>query len=198
VTRLFAFFLVAALAVGCTTVRETQPARTATEQFILSHAVIAAARQIQADAVAGKKVKLDLTYLKTVDVEFAQGELRDRLLKLGAELVEDAGTAEIIVEARSLGLGIDDSKTFIGLPAIPIPIPGVGMFKTPALPVFEYDKKHGKAGFSITGIEAATGKHVFSVGPVLGNAVHSDFRFIGIPLYKNRKYLDDRTQLLVR
>ena len=68
--------------VGCTAVRETQPERTATEQLILSSAVVDAARQIQAEAVAGKKVVVDVTYLKTVDVEFTQGELRDRLLQL--------------------------------------------------------------------------------------------------------------------
>ena len=187
---MFTIIWAAALVVGCTTVKESQPPRTATEQLILSHAMIDAARQIKADAVAGKKVKLDLAYLKTVDVEFAQGELRDRLLQLGAELVEDAATAEIIVEARSGGLGIDDSRTMLGLPSIMLPIPGVGLFKTPELPVIDYKKQHGKAGLSITGIEVATGKHVFSVGPVLGNAVHSDFRLIGLPLYRNRKYLD--------
>ena len=178
------------MVVGCTVVRETQPVRTATEQLILSHAVIDAVRQIEADAVAGKKVMLDLSYLKIVDLEFTQGELRDRLLQLGAELVVDAGAAEIIVEARSPGLGIDDSKTMIGIPAIPVPVPSVGIFKTPALPLFKHDKQRGIAGFSLTGIEAATGKHVFSVGPIIGNAVHSDMRFIGLPLYKNRKYLD--------
>ena len=175
---------------GCTAVRETQPVRTATEQLILSHAVIDAVRQIKADAVAGKKVILDLSYLKTVDIEFTKGELRNRLLQLGAELVADPDTAEIIVEARSPGLGIDDSKTMIGIPAIPIPVPSVGIFKTPALPLFKHDKQRGIAGFSLTGIEAATGKHVFSVGPIIGNAVHSDMRFIGLPFYKNRKYLD--------
>ena len=188
--RLFAILIGATMAVGCTVVRETQPVRTATEQLILSHAVIDAVRQIEADEVAGKKVMLDLSYLKTVDMEFTQGELRDRLLQLGAELVIDAGAAEIIVEARSPGLGIDDSKTMIGIPAIPVPVPSVGIFKTPALPLFKYDKQHGIAGFSLTGIEAATGKHVFSVGPIIGNAVHSDMSLIGFPLYKNRKYLD--------
>ena len=69
-------------ALGCTAVRETQPERTATEQLIISSAVVDAARQIKADAVAGKKVVVDVTYLKTVDVEFTQGELRDRLLQL--------------------------------------------------------------------------------------------------------------------
>ena len=175
---------------GCTVVRETQPDRTATEQLILSHAVIDAVRQIKADAVAGKKVMLDLSYLKTVDIEFTKGELRDRLLQLGAELVADIDMAEIIVEARSSGLGIDDSKTMIGIPAIPVPIPSVGIFKTPALPLYKYDKQLGIAGLSFTGIEVATGKHVFSVGPIIGNAVHSDMSLIGIPIHKNRKYLD--------
>ena len=188
--RLYAILIGSIMILGCTAVRETQPDRTATEQLILSHAVIDAVRQIKADAVAGKKVMLDLSYLKTVDIEFTKGELRDRLLQLGAELVVDTDTAEIIVEARAPGLGIDDSKTMVGLPEIPIPIPGVGIFKTPALSVFKYDKQHGIAGVSLTGIEASTGKHVFSVGPIIGDAVHSDMSLIGLPLYKNRKYLD--------
>lgn len=123
-------------------------------------------------------------------MEFVQGELRDRLLQLGAGLVTDVEAAEIIVEARSPGLGIDDSRTMLGLPSIPLPIPGVGLFNTPELAVIDYKKQHGKAGLSITGIDAATGKHVFSVGPILGDAIHSDFRFIGLPLYKNRKDLE--------
>ena len=188
--RLIAILIGAVLTVGCTAVKETQPARTATEQLILSHAVIDAMQQIKADEVTGKKVMLDLSYLKTVDIEFAKGELRNRLLQLGAELVADIDMAEIIVEARSSGLGIDDSKTMIGIPAIPVPIPSVGIFKTPALPLYKYDKQLGIAGLSFTGIEVATGKHVFSVGPIIGNAVHSDMSLIGIPLHKNRKYLD--------
>jgi len=40
---------------GCTSVRETQPERTATEQLIMSGAVIDAAGQIQSEAIKGKK-----------------------------------------------------------------------------------------------------------------------------------------------
>ena len=189
-TRWIVIWAVAVMVTGCTVVRETQPKRTATEQLILSHAVIDAARQIEADAVAGKKVQLVLTNLTTVDVEFTQGELRDRLLQLGAELVADAEAAEITVEARSPGVGIDDSKTTIGVPAIPLPVPGVGVLQTPSLPVFKYDRQTGRAGFSLTGIETATGKHVFSIGPVMGSAIHSDMRVIGVPIYRNRKYLE--------
>ena len=109
--RLVLIALLAVLSIGCTAVRETQPVRTATEQFILSHAVIDAARQIEADAVAGKKVMLDLSMLKTVDVEFAHGELRDRLLQLGADLVAESDDAEIIIEGwvstQAGGIGWD-------------------------------------------------------------------------------------------
>ena len=87
-------------------------------------------------------------------------------------------------------MGIDDSKTTIGVPAIPLPVPGVGILQTPSLPVFKYDRQTGRAGFSLTGIETATGKHVFSIGPVMGSAIHSDMRVIGVPIYRNRKYLE--------
>ena len=122
-TRLILIALIVALNIGYTAVRETQPVRTATEQFILSHAKIDAAKQIESKAVAGNKVMLDLSMLKTVDVEFAHGELRDRLLQLGADLVAEAADAEIIVEVCSSGVGIDKSETMLGIPAIPIPVP---------------------------------------------------------------------------
>ncbi len=177
------------VSVGCTAVRETQPERTATEQLILSSAVVDAARQIQADAVAGKKVVVDVTYLKTVDVEFTQGELRDRLLQLGAELIADPDQAEVIVEVRSGGLGIDESKTNIGIPSIPIPVPSVGTFQTPSAYIYKYERQEGKSAIAITGFEMASGKHLFSVRS-LGTAVHSDLKLLGVPVYKNRKYLD--------
>ena len=175
--------------VGCTAVRETQPERTATEQLILSSAVVDAARQIQAEAVAGKKVVVDVTYLKTLDVEFTQGELRDRLLQLGAELVADPDQAEVIVEVRSGGLGIDESKTNIGIPSIPIPVPSVGTFQTPSAYIYKYERQEGKSAIAITGYEPTTGKLLFSVRS-LGKALHSDLKLLGIPVYKNREYLD--------
>ena len=175
--------------VGCTAVRETQPERTATEQLIMSSAVVDAACQIQADAVAGKKVMVDVTYLKTVDVEFTQGELRDRLLQLGAQLVTDRVQAEVIVEARSGGLGIDESKTNIGIPSIPIPVPSVGTFQTPSAYIYKYERQEGKSAIAITGYESTTGKLLFSVRS-LGKALHSDLKLLGIPVYKNREYLD--------
>ena len=98
----------------------------------------------------------------------------------------DAGEAEIIVEARSSGVGIDKSDTMLGIPAIPIPVPGVGTFSTPELPVFKRALQHGRAGISLTGFERATGKHVFSIGPVYGNAIRDNIFILGLPLYRGR------------
>ena len=155
----------------------------------MSSAVMDAARQIQPEAIKGKKVALDVAYLKSVDVEFTKGELRDRLLQLGAFLVVDPAEAEVIVEARSGGLGIDESKTNIGIPPIPIPVPAVGTFQTPSLYVYKYHRQEGKSDIALTGIDVVTGKHLFSVRS-LGNAVHSDLSLIGVPIYRNRDYLE--------
>ena len=91
--------------------------------------------------------------------------------------------------ARSSGVGIDKSETMLGIPAIPIPVPGVGTFSTPELPVFKRDLQHGRAGISITGFERATGKHVLSIGPVYGNAIRDNISVLGLPLYRGRKNL---------
>ena len=85
-------------------------------------------------------------------------------------------------------MGIDESKTNIGIPAIPIPVPAVGTFETPSLYVYKYHRQEGKSAIALTGIEVATGKHVFSVRSN-GNAVHSDMNLIGLPIYRNRDYL---------
>ena len=92
-------------------------------------------------------------------------------------------------EARSGGLGIDESKTNIGIPSIPIPVPSVGTFQTPSAYFYRYERQEGKSAIAITGYESATGKHLFSVRS-LGTAVHSDLKLLGVPVYKNRKYLD--------
>ena len=132
---------------------------------------------------------LVLAMQKTVDVNSAHGNLRARLLNRGADLGPDPADAEIIVEARSSGVGIDKSDTMLGIPAIPIPVPGVGTFTTPELPVFKRDLQHGRAGISLTGFERVTDKHMFSIGPVYGNAIRDNISILGLPLYRGRTNL---------
>ncbi len=178
-----------AVTVGCTTVRETQTERTATEQLMLSHAVMAAAKAIEAEPLRGKKVFLETGFVKSLDQEFVIGELRARMLQIGADLVQDANASEVVVEARSAGLGIDEATSNLGIPAVPIPVPMVGTFQTPEISFFKAQQRTGISGLSLTAYEQATGKHLFSVGPVIGSTHRNDWSIIGIRIYRNRNNL---------
>ena len=124
-----------------------------------------------------------------VDQEFAVGELRAALLKAGARLMDEAGQAELIVEARSATLGIDQRTTAFGVPAIPLPIPAVGIVQTPELSILKNQRQDGLSGLALTGRERATGAHVFSFDPVIGKTIKSDWRFLGFPFIRTRDQL---------
>ena len=187
--KLLFLCLAANLITGCTVVRETLPERTATEQLMLSYAVRASVQGMNLKLVNGRSVFLDTTNLKSVDQEFAVGELRAALLKAGARLMDEAGQAELIVEARSATLGIDQRTTAFGVPAIPLPIPAVGIVQTPELSILKNQRQDGLSGLALTGRERATGAHVFSFDPVIGKTIKSDWRFLGFPLIRTRDQL---------
>lgn len=180
---------VLSLLTACSTVRETNTERTATEQLLLSYAVRAALAEVDLSPVDGRTLYLDASHLKTVDQEFVVGELRARLLSAGAALVDTADIAELMVEARSAALGIDQSKINIGVPAIPIPVPAVGILQTPELPLLKNERQDGLFSLALIARDRTTGRLVFSLEPKLGRAIRSDWRFLGFSFYRNRKGL---------
>jgi hypothetical protein len=111
-----------ALMSGCATIRTTDPPRTATEQFLLSVAATRAIDQLSASALRGRRIFLDGQYLGTTQFApenaFLQGELRARLLLAGVQLVSKRDDAEIVLEVRSGGLGIDRLEFLLGIPAL--------------------------------------------------------------------------------
>src|SRR5262245_31866595 len=126
--RAFAFIgaAVAALASGCSTVRVTEPARTATEQLLISTAADRATAQLEMDNLAGKKVFLVDARFDGYDKPYAISLLEDRLLRLGALIVKKAGDAQVVVEIRSGALSTDHDTFLIGIPALTVPIPMAG------------------------------------------------------------------------
>jgi len=127
-------FLLIFAAGGCATIRVTDPAHTATEQFLMSQAITAALKQLNVDALRDRKVWLETGYFTgaeqvvvngevrqrmftTPEQAFAAAELRERLLLGGARIVQDKKLADIIVEVRSGGIGIDRLENLIGVPA---------------------------------------------------------------------------------
>ena len=187
---------------GCATIRVTDPARTATEQFLMSQAVSRALEQLNVSGLRDRKVWVETGYFTgaeqvvvngevrqrmftTSEQAFATAELRERLLMGGARIVQDKKLAEIVLEVRSGGIGIDRMENLIGVPAsvlagglagsttsgIPVSIPEIALYKN--------TRQRGFASISFVAYRADTGEYVTSSGPYIGRTLRDDFWLFG-------------------
>jgi len=186
---------------GCATIRVTDPKQTATEQFLMSQAVSRSLEQLNVDALRDRKIWLETGYFTgaeqvvvngevrqrlftTPEQAFAAAELRERLLLGGARIVQDKKEAEVIVEMRSGGIGIDRLENLIGVPAtvlggvvggttagIPVSIPEIALYKN--------TRQRGFASVSFVAYRADTGEYLTSSGPYVGRTIRDDFWLFG-------------------
>lgn len=186
---------------GCATIRVTDPPRTATEQFLMSQAVSSALEQLNLGGLRDRKIWLETGYFtgaETVVVNgevrqrmftspeqaFAAAELRERLLVAGARIMQDKKEAEIIVEVRSGGIGIDRLENLIGLPALALTSAVTGSstnipFSTPEIALYKNTRQRGFASISIVAYRATTGELLTSSGPYIGRTIRDDFWILG-------------------
>ena len=127
--------------VGCTTSHITVPARAGIEQLLLSTAADNALKGVEIPQVAGEKVFLVETYVDSYDKHYVIGSIRALLSENGALLQNNLNDANVIIEARVGGLGMDASESLVGMPSLPIPIPSVGSIETPELALFGHQKE---------------------------------------------------------
>jgi hypothetical protein len=184
-------FLVSFVASGCATIRVTDPAQTATEQFLRNIASAKAIDQLSIEPLRDHKVYIDSTYLITVsqwptEYSYLIGELRARLLLAGVRLAERREDAQITLEIRSQGCSIDRLEFLLGLPAlyitgatgsslgnnIPVAIPELAIVKT--------TRQRGYSSVAFVAYWNDTGELVASSGPFVGRTVREDFWFFGI------------------
>jgi hypothetical protein len=172
---------------GCATQRVTDPQRTATEQFLLSEAVVQAVEPLSFDVLHGRKVYVDDQFFGAPEKAFVLGELRARLLLAGAQMAVDSRDAEIILEVRSAGIGIDRYDSIIGIPAIGatagatsaaagVPLGG---FATPEVAIVKETKQVSFASVSYVAYWADSGEVVASSGPSVGKAWRDDWWLFG-------------------
>jgi hypothetical protein len=168
---------------GCATQRVTNPQRTATEQFLLSKAVTEAVEPLSFEVLYGRTVFVDDRYFGASEKALALGELRARLLLSGVQVARDANEAEIILEVRSAGIGIDRYDSIIGIPSFGAPsaatsaatsVPMVGIV-TPELAIVKETKQISFASIAYVAYWANTGEVVASSGPSLGTAWRDDW-----------------------
>ena len=138
------FLLLLSLA-GCSTTRESEPARTATEQLLISTAVDRALDRMNLKIPEGTKIWVDAENFEGYAQKYAVGAIRDRLMREGGRLVADRAQADAVVEVRAGALSTNSSSMLIGIPSMDLPIPLAGQAKTPELSLAKKSRDEGAA-----------------------------------------------------
>ncbi len=173
------------LSTGCATIRTTDPPRTATEQFLLSGAASRAIDQLSSESLRDRRVFIDTTYLGSAqtanEYAFLVGELRAKLLLSGIRLVPKREEAQVLLELRSGGLGIDRLEYLLGIPALYLPQSGTTSVPvaTPELAIVKSTKQRGYASVAYVAYWADTGEVVAHSGPFIGRTVREDWWIFG-------------------
>jgi hypothetical protein len=184
---LFCAALASVALCGCATQRVTDPARTATEQFLLSQAVTEAVGPLSFDALHGRRVYVDDQFFGAPEKAFVLGEVRARLLLSGVQLAQNQQTAEIVLEVRSAGIGVDRYDSIVGIPSLGAPgaatsaaagIPSTGII-TPELALVKETKQVSFASIAYVAYWIDTGEVVASSGPSIGRAWRDDWWLFG-------------------
>ncbi len=181
---------------GCATIRVTDPNQTATEQFLMTEAARQAISQLSTDGLRDRKVFLDWQYLTASretgsEILFAIGEMRAKLLTTGVRLVDKRDEAQIILELRAAGIGVDRSEYLLGIPATAFPAgasssatisPTVGI-ATPELAFLKSTTQQGYASLAFVAFWADTGEIVTQSGPFIGHTLRKDWWVLGTGPY---------------
>lgn len=191
-TAVHAAFFLALLVIGqgCATIRVTDPPRTATELFLLSAAASEAIGQLSADPLRDRLVWIETAYLSdaretSTELSFLVGELRAKLLQSGVRLVDKRDQAEIVLEVRSGGVGVDRLEFLLGVPSAYFSGftgnvgPGGVPLATPELAIVKSTRQNGFASVAFVAYVAKTGELIASSGPFVGRTKREDFWFFG-------------------
>lgn len=192
-TRLVALGVLCAIA-GCSSSAVSNTARTAREQLLISNAIDQSLAKVNFASLAGSRVYIEEKYLDGVDKPYVVGSLRHHVLRTGASIVGKAEEADVVMEARSGGIGTDMSEKFIGTPEIALP----GMLSIPEIRVAENKAQQGYAKIGLVVLDAKSGQllgeggvsmarsddsnwYVMGMGPFPSGTIHSDLEYAARP-----------------
>ncbi|MCE5327238.1 MAG: hypothetical protein LLG01_12590 [Planctomycetaceae bacterium] len=127
--------LAATLASGCTSNSGSGDiAKNAADQLVLSYAVDRAADKFKVEALKGKKIFLNCTYLRTGNAEYIQLAFRNSIAMQGGVLVAKEEDADYTVEMASGAGGVEQHTRLLGAPSLNVPGTSVA---TPEMAVFK-------------------------------------------------------------
>ena len=171
-------YLVMALFVvaGCTTARQTNTARTAREQLLISNAVDQALSKIDFSAFRGQRVLIEEKYLECSDKGYVIGSVRHRLLMNGAMIAPKPEESDVVMELRSGAVGTDDANSFLGIPEIVLP----GMLTLPEVKLVTRTRQSALAKIGVVAYDAKSTELLGSGGVSSSVADDNNLFVLGI------------------
>ena len=162
----------------------TDPVRTASEQFLLSEAARLAVEQLATTALRDRKAWVDASHFAPSEKEFVIAEFRAHLVQEGVRLVDAREDADVVIELRSGGVGIDRNEFLLGIPPvllspdlassgaeIPVILPEIAIVKS--------IKQRGVAGVAYVAYWQDTGELISASGPHYGYTRREDYWLLG-------------------
>ena len=161
---------------GCSSAQTSNTARTAREQLLISNAIDQSLAKVNFSSLAGANVFLEEKYMDSVDKPYIVGTLRHHVLRAGGSLVGKAEDADVIMEARSGGVGTDMSEKYVGIPEIALP----GMLAIPEIRLAENKSQQGYAKIGLVVLDAKSNVMLGQGGVTTARSDDSNWFVMGI------------------
>lgn len=145
------------LLAACSLTRESNPARTATEELLISTAIDRAVEGLKLDIPKGTSVYLDTSNFEGTDSKYAVSSIAERVLLAGGDLTPDRSKADMVVAVRSGALSTDSDGFLLGIPATGVPVPLTGTVNLPEVALLKRAETRGVAKFAASLYDAKTG-----------------------------------------
>ena len=137
---------------GCSSNRQSNTARTATEQLLISNAVDQSLNKSDFSPLAGSCVFVEEKYIDCTDKGYIIGSVRHKVMQAGATLAAKPEEADVIMELRSGAVGTDVSSSYLGIPGFTMP----GMIGIPDIKLVTKDSQKATAKIGILVYDAKT------------------------------------------
>jgi hypothetical protein len=160
---------------GCTSTKQSNTARTATEQLLISNAVDQSLNKVDFTPLTGSAVFVEEKYIDCVDKGYIIGSIRHKLLQAGATLAAKAEEAEAIMEIRSGGVGTDVTSSYLGVPGFTAP----GMIGIPDIKIVTHDSQKAVAKIGIVVYSVKSKRELGEGGVSMAQADDTNSYFMG-------------------
>ncbi|MBS0262097.1 MAG: hypothetical protein JSS02_09090 [Planctomycetes bacterium] len=162
--------------VGCSSSKQSNTARTATEQLLISNAVDQSLNKIDFTPLAGANVFVEEKYVDCIDKGYVIGSVRHKLLQAGAALATKIEDADCVMELRSGSVGTDVNSSYIGVPGFTAP----GMIGIPDIKLITHDSQKAIAKIGIVVYDAKSRRQLGEGGVSLSRADDTNSFYFGV------------------